>query len=705
MKMKRQKVIFKGKESIPDLTKETDGQAWKYYVALGFILILTVAVYYPSLLNGFVYWDDYNYIENNQLVHTIDLRNIFSTYVKGNYHPLTILAYAIQYHYFGLEASEYHVVNLLIHILNTVLVARVILSLTKSHLISLVTSLLFGIHPLHVESVAWAAELKDLLYTFFFLLSFICYLNYTDKKATKYYIFALLLFIASLLSKAMAVSLPVLFIMTDYFKGRTINVRGMIEKIPFFGFSILFGIIGILAQKTSGATDIVNYTFPQRIVFACYGYMSYIFKLIIPLKQSAFYPYPLNTGSAVPDTYYFYVILLLGILFLIYYSLRFSRKVLFGMGFFSISVFLVLQLLPVGGAIMADRYSYIPSIGLFYLIGEGLNLLWHSKFKSISIIILGGFTVFFSVKTFARCGIWKDQMTLWNDMIDNYQTIPFAYNNRANVLINQGKYRDALSDYTKAIELNRNFGEAYNNRGSVFVNLKKYDSAVADYTKAIEINANYGDAYANRANMFMTMKKYDLAYKDYSKVIELTPHNIEPYINRANLLRAENKTEEALNDYNKALDLKPNFPNVYLERGILFSNIGQKDKAIFNFTKAIEFNNRYVEAYVNRGNVLLDEGKFNEALSDYNKVIDLNPRFSIAYLNCGSVYMQKKMYDEAIRNYSKAISLDVNYAKAYFLRGVAENFSGNKNAACLDIRDAARLGYPVPEDALKQICY
>ncbi|MDQ1296752.1 MAG: O-GlcNAc transferase, partial [Bacteroidota bacterium] len=470
------------------MIEDSASERWKYYSALAIIVLISFFAYIPVFQNGFVLWDDDIYIQNNPLIYSINLKEIFSKYVLGNYHPLTILTLAIEYHFFGLNETGYHAVNLLFHLMNVILVFYAVFILSEKAGVALVASLFFGIHPMHVESVAWAAELKDLLYTFFFLASYILYMKYLKERRKNFYIFALLLFLASLLSKAMAASLPVVLILTDYFKGRIINFASLRDKIPFFLLAVAFGIVAVLAQKSFGATDVVNFTFAQRLVFACYGFISYLFKLFFPLNLSAYYPYPVNSGESIPIQYYAYFILFAGLVTAIIYSIRVTKKIFFGTGFFAITIFLVLQLYPVGGAIMADRYSYIPSIGIFYLAGEGFILLWNKKLKIINVVFLVAFTVFFSVRTYARCGIWNNTMTLWNDVISQYQTIPFVYNNRGNAFVAEKQYDRAFDDFNKAIELDPNYYLAYYNRGNFFMGEKQYERAYTEFSKVINLN-------------------------------------------------------------------------------------------------------------------------------------------------------------------------------------------------------------------------
>jgi tetratricopeptide (TPR) repeat protein len=554
----------------PRAGKAVDPDKWKYFAALAIIVLISIIAYLPVFQNGLLAWDDDAYIKNNLWVHSFNLKEIFSHNVMGNWHPITILTLALEYHFFGLNATGYHSVNLLLHLLNVILVFYTIYLVSDKIIVALVAALFFGIHPLHVESVAWAAELKDLLYAFFFLSSYIFYLKYLSELQNKhhhittsphlqifkssnlqittssnfqifksshlhiftssnFYILALLLFLISLLSKAMAASLPLILILTDYFKGRKINTKSLLEKAPFFLLAIVLGVVAFLAQKSSGSTQFTPiFTFPQHLVFAAYGFTSYLFKLLFPLNLSAFYPYP----ATIPVQYYAYVLFFLGLAAYTIYSHCFSKKIIFGMGFFSVTILLVLQLLPVGKAMMADRYSYIPSIGIFYLAGEGFMLLWNSKLKLSAIIVLSVVTLLFSAKTYAGCGVWKNDMTLWNNVIYQDKTTEEAYINRGIAFVKEKRNDEALNDFNKAIELKPENAEAYTNRGIFFVNVKRGDDAIKDFNKAIELKPGYAEAYFNRANLFISEKRVDEALRDFNKAIELKPDFAEAYSTR-----------------------------------------------------------------------------------------------------------------------------------------------------------------------------
>ena len=716
----------------------------KYFLPLSCIIVISFLAYLPVLKNGFVNWDDESYILDNPILPAFNLKEIFSKYVEGNYHPLTMLAYSIQYHFFGVNAQGYHAVNLLIHLLNVVLVFYVFYLISDKPVVSLVTSLLFGIHPLHVESVAWASELKDLLYSFFFLAALVTYLKARTlllsfqaivrnpdvkneiphsgrndnsktkkgvshsvtniakqlptlkneiasplvkpnpsfamtgkKKAQLFYVLTILFFICSLLSKAMAVSLPIVLLLIDYFLNEKITAKMLIQKIPFFILSIIFGVVAILAQHSSHSIGKESdFAFLQNIVFACYGFISYLIKIILPIHLNAFYPYPINRGESIPLLYYSFPVILAVLIAAVLYSLRISKKIFFGMGFFAITVFLVLQLIPVGGAIMADRYSYLPSIGIFYLAGEGIYWLWNkkgdwSKLKVPATLALTVLTIFLSMKTYSRCGIWKNSMTLWNSVISENNKVSVAYNNRGLLFAKDDNLEIALNDFNKALELNAEYPEALSNRGHAFTNQMKYDEAIADLNKAILLRPDFTDAYNNRGRALTSLKKFNEAVIDLNKAIELKPYFAEAYYNRGIAFVSLEKFAEAERDFNKTIELKPDFADVYNYKGILFGTMNRQEDALKNFSKTIELRPNQIDAYMNRAITLRSLKRNEEAVDDYISVINLNP----------------------------------NQADAYYNKALLEYDSGNKEEACSDFLNASKLGYSIATEAFDKYCH
>jgi tetratricopeptide (TPR) repeat protein/uncharacterized membrane protein len=534
-----------------------------------------------------------------------------------------------------------------------------------------ITALFFGIHPMQVESVAWASGGSNLFCAAFFLGSLVSYLYYLRKNLKRYLFISLLFFILSLITKAVTVVLPVVLLLIDYYKDRKITIKVLLEKSPFLMLSFGAGILSLLLKyQVFSIADVSVFSFPQRIIFAPYGFITYLFKLFFPFNLSAYYPYPVKSSVNIPIQYYACILLFFGLVAYVIHSLRFSKKIFLGMGFFAVTIFIVLQLLPVGNAFMADRYIYIPSIGIFYLSGEGFNFLWNKKPKLAAILLLSVFTIFFSVKTYARCGVWENDMTLWNSVISQYETIPIAYYNRGNLFMNEKRNDEAINDFSKAIELKPDYAMAYNNRGTIFLNENRKDEALNDFNKSIELEPGYANVYYNRGNLFLNEKRNEEAMNDFNKAIELDPGFVEPYIMRGTLFKYQKRNDDALSDFNKAIELKPG----------------------------------YAIAYYNRGVLLMNGNRIEEAMNDFNKAIELKPDYVKAYYNLGILLSNKKRYEEAISNFTNAITLKTDHAEAYYNRGLAEFYYGKKDAACEDLKKAASLGHKPAADALSQIC-
>jgi tetratricopeptide (TPR) repeat protein len=247
---------------------------------------------------------------------------------------------------------------------------------------------------------------------------------------------------------------------------------------------------------------------------------------------------------------------------------------------------LVLQLLPVGGAIMADRYSYIPSIGLFYMAGEFFYMIWNKNLKFIAISLLSLSVIFYSINTFSRTKVWQNDLTLWNDVLKKDSTISIAYSNRGNYLLSQKQYDSAINDFNKSIYLKEDNYRAYSNRGIAYMTLKKNDAAKQDFIKTIQLRPDHFLSFSNLGLILMKEKKYDSAIYNFNKAIEINPDFSEFYYNRGNAFYNQAKYEDAIQDYSKAIELNKDYAKAYFNRGMSSFNAGKKDNACSDLKKA-----------------------------------------------------------------------------------------------------------------------
>ncbi len=546
------------------------------------LIVITAVIYFKSLNNELINtWDDHGYITENPDVRTFHgdsvgytLKKIFSSPVLGNYHPLTMLSYCIEYGKYKLNPKPYHVTNLVFHILNALLVFCFIWLLTQQQWVAFITALLFAIHPMHVESVAWVSERKDVLYTFFSLGALCMYIFYLRKEKWKsrFYALAFFLFILALLSKAMAVTVPLLFFAIDYFLDRKITLKVVLEKVPFLVMSLIFGFIAIGVQKSAKALDgIVNYDFADRILFSCYGLVTYLWKLVVPINLSCFYNYPDKQGGMYPFAFSIAPFVILLLTFLIYKSMRFGKDVMFGFGFFLITIVLVLQILPVGDAIIADRYTYIPYIGIFFIIARGINNLLETKsekFRSLktpAIAVFAAFTVVFCYLTIQRCKVWHDSISLWSDAIEKNDKAPKSLNNRGLCYYRTQQYDKALADLNSTIQLSDDYIDAHYNRGVVYYSLKQYDEAMNDYNIAIQQDPKFSKAYNNRGNIYHLLGKYNEAITDYTSAIQFNSKFGKAYCDMAGIYFITQRYQLALENALVAKQLGYNVDPRFIE--------------------------------------------------------------------------------------------------------------------------------------------
>ena len=600
------------------------------------ILLLTIMVYFPTFTSDFTNWDDGGYITENQLIHNLSFENvktIFTEYFISNYHPLTLLSLSLDFQIAGQNPFVFHFVNVLLHLINIVLVFWMIflileiIGLSNKTEIALITAALFAVHTLHVESVSWISERKDLLYSMFFLASIIQYLKFVKSKKNKNYIFSLLFFILSLLSKGMAVSLALSLIAIDLvLKRKILSKKVLLEKIPYFILSLIFGIVALHAQQTGDAiADGSVFKFYERILFACYGFCQYHFKLLMPVNLSAIYPYPIKIGGAIPAKFYFFLIIFIALSVGLILTIKRSHFGRFGILFFLANIIFVMQIIPVGSAMFADRYTYIPSIGYFFLVGFFFHQInqKYRNFRKFGIAIISLYILILSVLTFNRTKVWENSMTLWDDVLSKHTEAPIAWINRGNAKYKIKKYQSAIKDYNQALAHKPDQAQAYLNRATARKETGDLIGAVKDYNKSLKLNPNQEKAYYNRGGAFLDLAKFSQALEDYNKAIELKPDYAQAYSNRANVYLNLQNLEAAMSDYDNAILLKPDYSEAYANRGIAFTIEGNDNAAISDFSKTIELNPKDGTAYFLRGMSKIKIGKKDDACKDYYKAQSL----------------------------------------------------------------------------------
>ena len=587
------------------------------------LIVLLLVTYWNAFDNDFVDWDDYTYVVENNLVRNpqeTTLKDIFSSYVSLNYHPLTILSLRLNNNKCktcreGISPAPFIKWNVIIHILNTILVFLLIYLLSnKNFFVSFFVAALFGVHPMHVESVAWISERKDVLYSFFFLsglIAYIKYLNVENNNKRKYFWLAatFILFILSCLSKAMAVVFPLVLMLIKFWTHKpkennsvkesikgALSLKTLFPLVPFFVLSLFFGILAVSINQVN------TFTFWHKIQYACYGFVMYLIKFFVPVNQAAVYPYPTpleyNSGTfGIMIKMAPFVVLIISIL--VVYSLKKTKLFVFGMGFFLFTVMMVSQIISVGIAIMADRYMYLAYIGLAFIIAMLISE-YLKKLRTPAYILSGLFIIIMMFLCEKQTRAWQNGETLWTKAIELYpaQETPRSirgifYSKRAkktNDLKEKKIYQDkAITDFEIAIKAGTQRADVYEGAGCIYGDRGDYINALLYLNKAIQMKPTKGSAYFNRALTLSNLNRNEEAINDYSLALRYAPENaLETKTNRYMLLLGTGRFKEAIHDLDYLISVDNTNIIFLYNRALAKQQLGDKDGALADYKKVLD---------------------------------------------------------------------------------------------------------------------
>jgi protein O-mannosyl-transferase len=582
-----------------------------------FLVIMTLSVYWQLRNYDFVNFDDSEYVyENRQVQGGFTFENIkwaFTTIHMCNWHPLTWLSHMLDYQLYGLNPGAHHITNLLFHITNSLLLFIVFRKMTGHFWQSAFLSSLFALHPLHVESVAWISERKDVLSAFFWILTMWSYVWYVQHPRIDKYLLVLLLFVLGLMSKPMLVTLPFVLLLLDYYplnrfrKSADINnslknstvYRLVLEKIPLFVIVVISSAMTYYAQKHGGAVvPLDDISIQARMANALVSYSVYILKMLYPFMLAVLYPHPVNfpwwqiTGACF-------------LLFFISFSaIRVVNKrpyFIIGWLWYLGTLVPVIGLVQVGNQSMADRYTYIPLIGLFFIISWGIPEIaqrWRNYKKILTIIATISLTILIPV-TYIQAGYWKNSITLYEHTIKVTENNYIACNNLGNAYKQQGLEDKAIKQYEKALRIKPDYAKAQSNLGDVYIEQGLKDKAIKQYEKALCINPDYAIAYNNLGNIYEEQGLFDDAIKHYEKAIRIDPDYVDAHYNLGNTYKKQGLFDDAIKQYKEALKIKPEYMQAQNNLGVTLLQKGDTDGAIKQFQKALQINPGNINAKMN----------------------------------------------------------------------------------------------------------
>lgn len=651
-------------------------------------LVLTFAVFANTFGAGFVNWDDHGYLWLNPMVKplgSMDLGQIFSSHTHGNYSPLVVLSYCFEHSFDDIaipgqmvvenfQPFLYHFDNVLLHLGATALAFFFFRALgVRGWGLALGTAL-FGVHPMRSESVAWVTERKDVLYGLFYIAALLNYWKYLGEQKSKYYVYTLLFGLLSLFSKIQAVSLPLSMLAMDWLAGRDVKtMKVWLEKLPFFALSLVFGLVGIkFLGEAEGFKD-TGYTMVERFFFATGSLFNYLWKVPAPFGLSAYYPYP-KQGN-LPALYYASPLALAAIAWWVWGTVKNGRTVAFGFLFFFVNIVFVLQFKGAGKAFMSDRFTYIPYLGLFFILAKTYSDIAtgqiKSSLKNALPYLAAGFVALCAVLTVMQNNAWKSSIALWQ-------------NNTAK---------------------NPNDPLSWSNLGLAYDDLKDYENAIKAYEQAIKVEPAYFDANFNLAVAFNKLKRYDDAARMFGRATELKPEFADSWYGRGQAYMAKGDYAKAIPDLEKfsQMDHKEPKDQVLSSLGMAYAGAGQNDRALALYDQALKIK-ADPEYHFRKGNTYAGMGKMPEAIACYDAALALKPDFADAVNNKGNAYASMGKLAEAMGFFDKAIALKPEAANFKCNRGMARRSAGDLAGACADWQQAVAGGYAPAQGLIQQFC-
>jgi len=731
----------------------------EYYISMALVIVTFVA-FSQVLNNGFINFDDNVYITDNPHVQQgLTLNGITWAFTTGhatNWHPLTWISHMVEYELFGTNPAGHHFISLLLHIANSVLLFLVFRRISGMIWPSLLLAALFALHPLHVESVAWASEKKDVLSTFFWMLTLWTYVRYAEKSTFLRYLSVFFSLALGLLAKPMLVTLPFVLLLMDFWPLRRLSferyadpstglgpthtmpnrresiVHLLREKIPLIVLVIASSTATYIAQQTGGSVSSLD-SLPIGIRFsnALVAYVWYIQKMFWPDQLAVFYPHALNAiplWKTVASG-----LLLCTISFTVIRLMRKQPYLAVGWFWFVGTLIPVIGIVQVGAQSMADRYSYVPHIGLFIMIAWGISYLLVKRPQVRLPLILVGASVILAlaVKTWSQVGLWRDSNTLFEHALkvttDNWlahQQLGFSLGSKeryaealphysealrlrpyleqlhygiGTALSGLGRTSEAIAHFNEAIRLNPEYAEVYYQYGLTLARQGQFADAIARYEEALRIKPDYAEAHNNLGVALGSVGRVKEARDHVARALQINPSFAQAQNNMGNILMQEGVTNEAIEHYSEALRLNPDNSDARKNLDIALAKQKERTGTPTQPTQQVPSVSDNAELYFNEGVTFYSQGKMKEAISKFSEALRARPKYPEAHYNWGVVLHIQGNLNEAMVHYKKAIELNPDYAEAQYNLGVVFQNQGKIDDALAQYRLALRIKPDYPQ--------
>jgi Flp pilus assembly protein TadD len=598
------------------------------------LIVVTLAAFWQVRNHEFVHLDDYEHITENRHLHrglsAVGVAWAFSFTDVAYWHPMTWLSLMLDYELYGLNPSGYHLTNLLLHILSVLFLFLALRRMTGSIWQSGFVASLFALHPLNVESVAWAVERKNVLSSLFLMLTLWTYARYVERSTPGRYLLVLLVFALGLMSKPTLVTVPFILLLLDYWPlnrlqpvpaggyldqpstnsllsgGRkSLAFRLILEKVPFFVLATIAILLTVLSsQHLEALVATTSVPLSLRIGNGLISYVSYIGKMVWPSNLAVFYPPP----ETIPWWQIAAAILFLIILsFLVLRTLKTRPYLAVGWLWYLVTLVPSIGLIQAGlWPAMADRFAYVPLIGLFVMVAWGVPELL-AKYRYQRIVLAASTTILlatFTVVTMLQVRHWQNSFTLFQQTVKVTANNYVAHDSLGNALAQKGMLEKAIGHYQEALRINPNLVNTHNNLGVALLKRGEINRAIAQYYQALRLKSDSAETHNNLGVALFNLGQLDKAIGHYLTAIKLDPNSGKAHNNLGNALARKGKLDEAISQYSRALELKTDYPEAHNNLGVALAQQGKMDEAIVQFDQALRLEPDYAQARTNLGYAL-----------------------------------------------------------------------------------------------------
>jgi protein O-mannosyl-transferase len=625
-----------------------------------FLAVIVWIAFGQALRHEFVGYDDQRYVVQNPSVTNGltpgGIQWAFAHVHAGNWHPLTTISHMLDCQLYGLQPWGHHLTNILLHAASAILLFLAFRKLTGNLWPSLLVAAVFAVHPLRVESVAWVSERKDVLSGVFFMLTLWAYARYARRNGPPafWYIMVVVLFALGLMCKPTLVTVPFVLLLLDYWPlggsqpssspGGGITryrwPRLVVEKLPLFVLSAAACVATLLAQKQALDASLKP-PLGERIGNALVSYVVYLGQMIWPARLAVLYPYP--EGNLKVS----HVILALLLLLIISTGFFLRRRkypfLLTGWLWYLGMLVPMIGIVQVGSQVRADRYTYLPQIGLYLLLVWGAMELFHQWRRSRVILAAAAVLIITALitRSYFQTSYWQDTETLWKHATTTTSNNYIATNNLAQTLFQSGRFDEAIAECQEALKIKPDFAAAHNNLGAALVENQRggdgahwqngdLDEAIAHYRTALQIKPDFAQAWGNLGTALLLKGQVDEAIAHYQKALEIDPNYAEARYSLGNAFVAERKYSEAIADYEAAVRIRPDYFEAHYNLGRVLATIGKTGEALKEFNEALRINGSSANAHCALGSLLGRTGHREEAVAHLIEALRLKPDYEYA---------------------------------------------------------------------------